>query len=65
MTKAELRAQLLEDTLSFVLKGGQIQEVPAQKKTIKHTCRAKSSNTFMVGGDAPTFKISSLYNTDI
>lgn len=63
LTKTQIRTQLLDDTLAFVLQGGEIQEIPAQKKTIKHTCRAKSSNTYVTGGDAPKFTISGLYNS--
>ena len=65
MTKAELRAQLLEDTLAFVLKGNVIQEIPAQKTKIKHIVRGKVSNTAAKSaGSMPEFKISSLYHTE-
>ena len=64
MTKKELRAQLLNDTLSFVLQGGQIQEVPAKKTRIKVTCRGRTSNGFMTSSE-PSFNISSIYNREV
>ena len=65
MTKAELRAQLLEDTLAFVLKGNSIQEIPDKKVKVKHMVRGKSSNTTVKSaGSMPEFKISSLYHTE-
>ena len=64
MTKKELRAQLLNDTLTFVLQGGQIQEVPAQKTRIKVTCRGRTSNGFMSSSE-PSFNISSIYNREV
>ena len=64
MTKKEIRAQLLNDTLAFVLQGNHIQEIPAVKTKIKHIVRGKSSNTFnQNAGLAPTFRISGLYNS--
>lgn len=66
MTKKELRAQLLNDTLAFVMQGNAIQEVPAQKVKIKHIVRGKASNTAAKSaGMMPEFKISSLYHTDL
>ena len=66
MTKAEIRAQLMNDTLAYVLNGGAIQELPAQRKKIKVTCRAKSANT-AVGrmGNEPTYNISSIYSREV
>jgi hypothetical protein len=65
MTKKELRAQLLNDTLTFVLNGNAIQEIPAVKTKIKHIVRGKSSNTAAKSsGMMPEFKISSLYHTE-
>ena len=64
MSKAELRSQLNTDTLAFVLKGGQIEEVPAKKTRIKVTCRGKSSNGFMTSSE-PSFNISSIYNREV
>ena len=61
-SKAEIRAQLLNDTLTYVLKGGDIQEIPAQRKKIKITCSGKSARANTAGGSEPTFRISSLYN---
>jgi hypothetical protein len=64
MTKKEIRAQLLNDTLAFVLQGNHIQEIPAAKVKIKHQVRGKSSNTFnQNAGLSPTFRISGLYHT--
>jgi hypothetical protein len=64
MTKKEIRAQLLNDTLAFVLQGNHIQEIPAVKTKIKHIVRGKSSNTTTkFAGSMPQFKISSLYHT--
>ena len=64
MTKAELRAELLNDTLKFVMQGNAIQEIPAVKTRIKHIVRGKSSNTASKSaGSIPQFKISSLYHT--
>ena len=63
MTKKEIRAQLLEDTLAYVLRGNAIQEIPAAKVKIKHQVRGRTSNTYMTGGDAPKFNISGLYHT--
>lgn len=61
MTKAELRAQLLNDTLGFVLAGNAIQIVPS--KAIKSTSivRGKESRGKPVGGSIPTFRISSTF----
>jgi hypothetical protein len=64
MTKKEIRAQLLEDTLTYVMQGNAIQTVPAAKVKIKHQVRGKTSNTFnQNAGLAPTFRISGLYNS--
>jgi hypothetical protein len=64
MTKKEIRAQLLEDTLAYVLRGNAIQEIPAAKVKIKHQVRGRTSNTFnQNAGLAPTFRISGLYNS--
>jgi len=66
MTKNEIRSQLTTDTIAFLMKGGVIQEIPAQRKKIKVTCRAKSANT-AVGrmGNEPTYNISSIYNREV
>jgi hypothetical protein len=63
MTKAELRAQLSTDTIAFVMAGNQIEQIPAKRHRIKSVCKAKTSNTRVSGGNAPSFKISSLYNS--
>ncbi len=64
-SKEQIRRQLLEDTLTFVLSGNAIQEVPGEKTKIKHIVRGKSSNTAAKSsGMMPQFKISSLYHTE-
>ena len=62
MTKAELRAQLMNDTISFVMNGGQIETVPAKQIRIKHTAKGRSSANSVVGGSSPSSsQISSIY----
>jgi|LauGreDrversion4_2_1035121.scaffolds.fasta_scaffold145499_6 hypothetical protein len=63
MTKTEKREQLLNDTLAFVLAGGEITSVKPKKITIKTPCRGKTANSFITGGSCPTSKISSLYHS--
>jgi hypothetical protein len=63
MTKSELRRQLLVDTASYMASGNQITTLQPQKHKVKSVCRGKSSNTVIKGGDVPTIKISSLYNS--
>lgn len=65
MTKKELREQLLNDTIAFVMNGGQIEEIPAKKIRTKVIVRGKTSRANTAGGDMPTFRISSLYNREI
>ena len=65
-SKTEIRAQLLNDTLTYVMNGGVISEVAPQRKKIKVTCRAKSANSsFGKGGNEPTFGISSIYTREV
>ena len=61
MTKAELRSQLMTDTLGFVLTGNAIQIVPSKAIRIKSTCRGKESRGKPIGGSIPTFRISSTF----
>lgn len=63
MTKSERREQLLNDTLAFVLAGGEITSVKSKKINIKTPCRGKTANSFITGGSCPTSKISSLYHS--
>lgn len=64
MTKAEIRRQLLIDTAKFVESGNLIEKIEPQKVKIKTRCTGRSSNNSIKGGDVPSFRISSLYNTD-
>lgn len=64
MTKSEIRRQLLIDTARFVEAGNLIDVLAPQKVKIKTRCTGKSSNNTIKGGDVPSFRISSLYNSE-
>jgi hypothetical protein len=52
-TKAQLRAQLLNDTLAYVLAGNQIKEIPAKKVKPVRTVRGSETRNKPIGGDSP------------